>query len=95
MTRVLRSVGVQSLKPTGGARIESTRDVSVTGLGDQAEPGVTTTLSVGATRRFAISLYFWRNRNVVFYSGGANSLGDLNESGYLEISKKVASRAAA
>ncbi len=92
---ILRSVGVQSLKPTGAARIESTKDVPVTGLGDQSESGVTITLTVAGTRRFAITLYFWRNANVVFYSGGGNSLGDLNEVSYLDIAKKVASRAAA
>lgn len=92
---ILRNAGVQSLKPTGAARIESTKDVPVTGLGDQSESGVTTTLTVAGTRRFAITLYFWRNANVVFYSGGGNSLGDLNEVSYLDIAKKVASRAAA
>jgi len=92
---ILRSVGVQSLKPSGQARLESSRDVPVTGLGEQAEPGVTTTLAVGATRKFAITLYFWRNRNVIFYSGGGNTLGDLNEGAYLDISKKVAGRAGA
>ncbi|MDP8976137.1 MAG: hypothetical protein M3N28_07225 [Actinomycetota bacterium] len=92
---VLRSVGIQSLKPTGAARLDSTRDVLVTGLGDQSEPGVTTTLSVGPTRKFAITLYFWRSGNVVVYAGGGDSLGDLNEKAYLELSKKVASRAGA
>ena len=91
---ILRSAGVQSLKPTGGATVDSTRDVPVTGLGDQSEPGVTTTLAVGA-RKFAISLYFWRSSNVVVYAGGGDSLGDFNEKSYLDLSKKVASRAGA
>jgi hypothetical protein len=89
---ILRSAGAQSLKPSGGASIESSGDVPVTGLGDQSAPGVTATIAVGP-RKFTITLFFWRSRNVVFYSGGGDSLGDLKQSSYLDLSKKVASRA--
>lgn len=89
---ILRAAGVQSLKPTGAARFDSTKDSPAPGLGDQSEPGLTTTLAVG-DRKFSISLYFWRTRNVVVYAGGGDSLGDFNETSYLDLSKKVADRA--
>lgn len=89
---VLRRAGAESLKPTGAARLDATRDVPVAGLGDQAEPGLTATLAV-QTRKFAITLYFWRSANVVVYAGGGDSLGDFDEKAYLDLAKKVAARA--
>ena len=90
---VLRQAVVDSLRPSGQAKVESSEEIPVSGLGEEAVPGARFTISVGGARMFRLIFYFWRNRNAVTYVGGGDSLGDFNESSYLDLAKKVDDRA--
>ncbi len=91
---LLRQAIVGSLRPSGVATLRSTDDIPVSGLGEQSVPGVRFTIGVGGTRSFRLLFYFWRTGNMVAYVGGGDSLGDLNESAYLDLARKVNARAA-
>ena len=90
---VLRQAVVESLRPTAPAKLESSEEIPVSGLGEEAVPGARFTISQGTTRSVRLTFYFWRNRNAVTYVGGADNLGDFNESSYLDLAKKVDARA--
>jgi hypothetical protein len=90
----VRSASIESLRLVpAGTPVERPRDLPVTGLGQQSEPGLAVTAISGAKRVTAVN-YFWRSGNAVIYLGGRDSLGDLSEGAYLELAKKVAGRAA-
>ncbi|MDQ3569266.1 MAG: hypothetical protein M3396_01320 [Actinomycetota bacterium] len=78
---------------TGDVRRSVTEDAPVTGLGDEATPGVrlTTTFPDGSRSRLVV--YVWRSGNVVAYLGGSDILGDFTEESLLELARKLHTRA--
>ena len=81
-----------NLRPSGDARLTSSEDIPVTGLGDEALPGFKATAAV-AGHRFRSFQYFWRARNLVAYAGSSDVLADFNEQTALDLAKKLDFRA--
>ncbi len=84
----VRKLLTDNLVVTGDFDEEPPQKIQVSGLGDEALPGVK--LEVGP---FTLFLYVWRARNIVATLGAGDSVGDMNGTAILEMAKKIDYRA--
>ncbi|MDQ3569269.1 MAG: hypothetical protein M3396_01335 [Actinomycetota bacterium] len=89
---ILRQDLASNLRPTGDAGSVRTEDIPVTGLGDEALPGLRSIVTSPAGD-FRLVFYIWRTRNVVAFVGGSDTLGDFTEQSILDLAKKLDFRA--
>lgn len=84
----VRKLLIDSFVVTGGFDEEPPQKVRVSGLGDEAPPGVK--LALGP---YAFYAYVWRVRNIVASLAGGDTLGDMSGRSILETAKRIDFRA--
>ena len=89
---VLRQFVAASGRATGGATAGPVEEIPVSGLGDEAAPGLRFTYGIDGAD-FVLVAYGWRVRNVLGFVVASDTLGDMSEQTVLDIAKKVDFRA--
>lgn len=91
----LRRRFVASYKASGSASANAQHDISVSGLGDESQPGATFTTDLGALGgQFDLYLYLWRRANVIVSLGSTDLLGDFSEQSTLRLARRLDARIA-
>jgi hypothetical protein len=89
---LMKNLFLGNITPTGEAT-PTESSIPVSGLGDQAVPGIRYALGAGTS--YALFFYIWRERNVDVFVGAANTLRDMTAQSLLKIAKQVNARGAA
>ncbi|MDQ6798592.1 MAG: hypothetical protein M3011_11355 [Actinomycetota bacterium] len=82
-----------TFRPSGDFGEPVVVDLPVSGLGDEALPGVKFTTDAKGLVTIVFALYVWRVRNVVIGVGGCDALSDMTEQTIFDMAKKIDFRA--
>lgn len=93
--RVVAGGDAAQLRPTGdfADSTPAALDLPVSGLGDQAPPGFTFTVTAKDVLTMAFITYLWRGRNVVAGLTASDALGDITHQTVLDVAKRIDFRA--